>query len=337
MKSISVKNICITNDENFRYQIYEMVALLRAYLVPKEKISPQAFMSYVLYDGLHNFEYIGIRLDDNHNLNVLEEGLMVINAPKHLAYLREETTKTHKKISKEENLEELHNQWIETLCNQGIIKIGSFQEKYTYLSELIGTDIMPVDNDILVSYQFLLDWSESFEVFDLVRLFSMEVWNTMEAYDARMMFPDSGFDEKKHGVFVSFAVDGAGGHYLLWYYPNMEKEPSVVFISSYGEMLFLAPSLNEYICTLPKCLNYDLSELREKLKDYEEWEELDLYDISSDYEEKYGLEISEKELVLLLQKDIEKYVKKAHELLSYRNYNDEDQKKFEKLMKDLLN
>ena len=98
MKSISVKNICITNDENFRYQIYEMVALLRAYLVPKEKISPQAFMSYVLYDGLHNFEYIGIRLDDDHNLNVLEEGLMVINAPKHLAYLREETTKTHKKF-----------------------------------------------------------------------------------------------------------------------------------------------------------------------------------------------------------------------------------------------
>jgi len=299
-------------EEFYISEIYYIVELLQSYGVPNEQINPNALISHFLYEHFRNFAYVGYRGQSNFAVMALK----TIGATKHLAYI-EEGKSNFKKVAEQEDLTELHKKWLYPL-----LKKVSFKEKYAHYSKLIGTDIMPVSQEELKSYQFLTDWVGNHKIFDLDRLLSLQCYGELEPYNAYFMFPDSDIDHTKDGVFVSFAADGAGGHYLLWYYPNMKKEPSVVYISSDGEMEFLASSLNEYILSLPNEILDNFEEYIEEYIDY----------LVEDYNERFDKNINEKEATLLLKAEITAFIKLAKSKLTFKKQDSNDLDLFNKLI-----
>ncbi len=48
-------------------------------------------------------------------------------------------------------------------------------------------------------------------------------------------------------TFIAFGADGTGGQFCLWYYPGLEEVPPVLFLSSEGELEFVAGSVEDFL------------------------------------------------------------------------------------------
>jgi len=47
--------------------------------------------------------------------------------------------------------------------------------------------------------------------------------------------------------FVHFGSDGTGGCFLLWYYPDLDGDPPVVFLGSEGESCMASPTVTDFL------------------------------------------------------------------------------------------
>lgn len=269
------------------------------------------------------------------NTSSILDGLKKTKAVKHLKYAKKIIKKSKSflskpnKLSKEEDINKLHINWLLSLeC----LEIDSFKNKYKYLSTIIGKELMDVKNvssETLRAYRFLTKWDKKRDVFDLESIYSVETYREIEKYHWKKYFSDSDTDRFDY-EFYSFAVDGGGGHYLLWNYEDLKKEPPVVYLSSEGESKFLASTFAEYLIKLPNYINEDTID---DVIDFVEYE-VGIDSFLDDYYEKTGKKISEKKFKKLLEKDVNKYINKVNKKFTY---NDEmfieEKKKFKDFIK----
>ena len=353
--------------------VRDMVEVLLKENVPVSKINADAYRSYWVTESMQGFRHAGyasflftIKNDETIKKLVFKT-LKEMNAIKHLEYMikqeklfralskndqkefatakyygymnKEVSSKIkgsgYKEIDKKENLEQLHTLWLKSLKS---FKVASFDEKYEYLSKVVGRDIMPVAQREKDIYNFLLKWNEQKVFFDLMDFADIEVWGEIEKFYWKEWAPDAKDIDKITDEFYSIGVDGAGGNFLLWYYKDMKKEPAVIYFSSEGEKAYLASSLAEYVCTLPSTYgDRNLETYLKSLKNRPLQKEIksELYDIFSDYEKKNKLDMTEEEMAPLLVKEIEKYKKLSCEKFKYKLHDTEEKKRFELLSKQL--
>jgi hypothetical protein len=371
-EEINMKKIVISEFDakhSTTWAVHDMVEILLKENVAIEKIHKDALASYWISESLRDFFYGGyssflfeIKRDEVLKKEVMHT-LKSMGALKHLAYMEKQEKvfqslsdqeksafldakyrghidkKVDKKvagtdfkeIAKEEDLVKLHEAWLKSLKH---FEIDSFEAKYAYLSKIVGKDIMKVTQESKDIYTFLSEWNKQKEIFDLERFRSVAVWGEIEKFYWKEWAPDARDIDAIHDEFYSFAVDGGGGHYLLWHYEGLEKEAPVVYFSSEGEMEFLAPTFAEYILTLPdtwsgKKIEQFLLELKASVFDEEIENYLD--ELFEEYEDEKNIELNTKQRALMLEKDIEKYLALASEKFSYNQYNLDEKHKFEEL------
>lgn len=355
------------------YAIYDVVELLKKENVPVEDINRDAYISYMITTSFRDFRYGGyssflheIKCNAKLEKQIINQ-LEKIKAFKHLDYMKRQKkvfdslsteeknqflekyvgrigkslyTKVSgngfKTIFKEENLNELHVTWLK---NQSWLEVASFDEKYKNISHIVGRDMMPIvqkDKDI---YQYLLEREKNKKFFDLERLYSVAVYGEIEKFYWKEWAPDATKPNTIKDEFYSFAVDGAGGNYLLWYYDGLKKDAPVVYFSSEGESKYLASSFSAYIENFPSAFDdEDLNNTLHKLKKFKltENEKYNLYDIFEDYNKELADKLSSKEMAKLLQEEIEDYISETKKKFSYALYDEKKEKeRFELLVKQL--
>ena len=372
------KIIISKHDENhsISWAVRDMVEILIKEHVPLTKINQDALKSYWFTNSLHNFKYGGYasflyKIKNNkQKKETIFKLLKEIKATKHLAYMlkqekafqalssqeqKEFTTAEYygyinksiskkvkgsgyKEIAKNENLEKLQEQWLKSLNS---FEVSSFDDKYAYLSKVVGKNIMPIDKNTKEIYASLITWNEKKVFFDLMKFAEVEIWGEIEKFYWREWAPDANDIDSIGDEFYSFGVDGAGGHFLLWHYEGMKKEPAIVYFSSEGEKIYLAPSFNEFVCTLPniygeRTLKTYLASLDEKV--LQESIKTELYEFFEEYEEKNNVDFSANEMATLLKKEIHTYQKLVCKNETNKKNNSEiieEKKRFDILCKRL--
>lgn len=206
--------------------------------------------------------------------------------------------------------------------------------------DMVGIQLF-YDEKIKKTYASLIEWNERKSPFSLRHFVDIEVWGEIEKFYWREWAPDAIDIDSITDEFYSVGADGAGGHFLLWYYEDMKKESAIVYFSSEGEKAYLASSFDEYACMLPSLygernITTYLSSLKQRplQKNIEE----EFYDFFEEYEENNNLDLNTSERTSLLIKEINKY----QELVCKNANNDrnnsqkiEEKKRFDKLSKQL--
>jgi len=232
----------------------------------------------------------------------------------------------------------LQEQWLKSLNS---FEVSSFDDKYAYLSKVVGKNIMPIDKNTKEIYASLIIWNEKKVFFDLMNFAEVEIWGEIEKFYWREWFYDANNPDSIGDEFYSFGVDGAGGHFLLWHYEGMKKEPAIVYFSSEGEKIYLASSFNEFVCTLPsiygeRTLKTYLASLDEKV--LQESIKTELYEFFEEYEEKNKVDFSANKMATLLKKEIHTYQKLVCKNATNKKSNSEiieEKKRFDILCKRL--
>lgn len=356
-------------NRSINWAMHDMVELLYKEGIDIEKINKEAFISYWITKSFRNFAYGGYatfihELRCNYEIeSQIETILKEMRATKHLVYLQKQKKlfstlkesekeqfkrehsgyidknlfkkvkgKEFKNISKEENLEKLHNQWLKS---SAWIKVGSFDEKYSRLSKIIGRDIMSLSKKDKEIYTFLTKREVNKKLFDIERLFSVAIYGEIEKFYWKEWAPDATEPETIKDEFYSFAVDGAGGYYLLWYYEGLNKDAPVIYFSSEGERKFLASSFSEYVSIFPSAFeDKSIDDLIEALINGKT-DEYELGYIFDEYLEENTLNLTEKEMEKMLLVEIDEYIKLAKKKFPYKKYKIDEKEKFNILMKKL--
>lgn len=152
-------------------------------------------------------------------------------------------------------------------------------------------------------FEFLKKWEAKDNMFNLMTVISVEI--IPEIIESNFFSYYSKIDVSPiiKNKFYYFAVDGAGGEYALWDNEMVKNEHPVVYLESEGQYKMLAPSLYDFIASLPN------KEGIRKLK-----KEGNIEGVIDDYEDKYGISITEKKAKNLLLKDVELFVSEVEKL-----------------------
>lgn len=88
-------------------------------------------------------------------------------------------------------------------------------------------------------------------------------------------------------TFVQFGQDGGGSMFLLWYYPDLNAPPPVVFLGSEGERCLIATNIDDFIRQLGSGHRFSYGTWMEPLPN--EIDELVRCELRRAIHEKYGL------------------------------------------------
>ena len=258
-------------------------------------INKEARASYVVSRYWNDYpSFIFDSKLEEHLVRDLKEGFRQMKAVKHLAYLEEKEVlfksysdedkalylneysvfRLRKRLSKnywrtlsvEEPLEALHIKWLKSLDN---LKICSFEEKYAYLSTLLGRNIMNVTLENQKIHQLLLHWESEYwdrvdidiEVLQEIRKFKHIGSFNSEIYRPPVtseILNNLGYE------FYIFAVTACGESYLLWNCPKIAKEEAVVLLEDGGKISFVASTFTKYLQTLPYT---NMAKVKEEFQD----------------------------------------------------------------------
>ena len=153
---------------------------------------------------------------------------------------------------------------------------------------------------------FLRQWQAQKHLYDL------EHFHSMEFYDGEWLdilgkgyFHEEELATYSKDRFWGFAVDGAGGEYVLRYSPELEGEPPVVFLGSEGEIKMLAANMEDFLNRIADDITFCAGWIWQDASPDEIQEELvrEYDDLADFYEEAHGVVLSEKEVAHLLQKE----------------------------------
>jgi hypothetical protein len=167
--------------------------------------------------------------------------------------------------------------------------------------------------------KFLKQWQDDKHLYDFQYIHSMEFhdgeWLTI--------LNDTYFGEKDltpyfKDRFWSFAVDGGGGEYALWFYPGLDKEAPVVFFGSEGEMEMLAASMEEFLNRIVNDITFcgGWSYDDTSPKEIQEHLENQYDDLAELYEAAHGVALSQKKVAKLFSKEREAFIKKAKKIIT---------------------
>ena len=164
---------------------------------------------------------------------------------------------------------------------------------------------------------FLLNWQNEWHLYDLMDFHSTEYYYPLEEFD----FLESCFDFDLipffKDKFISFAVDGGGGHYCFWLYPKLVGEPPIVYFDGHGEQEFLASNLNDFVNRMINDLGFCGGWLAEGDDVAETFKE-DIWRLVNNYQEEKGNEITEQEAEKLFLEDRKLFKEKASKVISFK-------------------
>jgi len=99
-----------------------------------------------------------------------------------------------------------------------------------------------------VVHKFIIDWHKDENAFKVSDFYGVEFVKEIEIFEWKKYFPDySSHLDKFKDKFYTIAVDGAGGNYVLWYYPQLQTNPPVILFDSEGGIKFIANSYQEFL------------------------------------------------------------------------------------------
>ncbi|MBL4900896.1 MAG: hypothetical protein JKX76_14900 [Colwellia sp.] len=103
------------------------------------------------------------------------------------------------------------------------------------LSEQATNDIEFING---LSQEEILSWPIDYEV---NRPTTKEVEETLDCW-----FGGSKWRGSNH-AFLQFGQDGCGSLFCLWFYPDLQGEPPVIFLGSEGERSIVANNCNDFV------------------------------------------------------------------------------------------
>ena len=169
-------------------------------------------------------------------------------------------------------------------------------------------------------FDFLHHWQNEWHLYDLMNFHSTEFYSPLEEFD----FLESHFDFDLtpffKDKFISFAVDGAGGHYCFWVYPDLVGEPPIAYFDGHGEQEFLASNLNDFVIRMINELGFCGGWLCED-DDVEKTFKENLWELVNNYQEEKGKEITEKEAEKLFLEDRKLFKDKASKIITLKTTN----------------
>ncbi len=171
-------------------------------------------------------------------------------------------------------------------------------------------------------YNAILDffnvWQDEWHLYDLQNFHDTEYFLPLEESRFLQEQFDTDLSVYFKDKFISFAVDGAGGEYCFWLYPEFEWEPPIVFLDGHGEQQFLAGSLNDFV---NKMMN-DIGFRGGWLGEYDDWQEFfkeeHLWDLVESYEEEKNEEISVEEVENLFYKERALFKERASQVITLK-------------------
>ena len=164
---------------------------------------------------------------------------------------------------------------------------------------------------------FLTKWQNEKRIFDLEYGNSMYFCECEEEDVDIIANGYFGCDLSKYfqDKFYGFGIDGAGGYYALWFYPNLDREPPVVMLDSEGQLEILASNTEEFLSRLVN--NIFFWDNKNYNEEYEETE--NKYDDLIDaYEETFDKEVSEEEFIVLIEEERKILFDRASEFIEIK-------------------
>ena len=161
---------------------------------------------------------------------------------------------------------------------------------------------------------FLQQWQEESHLHHFYSFHNMELH---DLEDITKEFLDGQWDAPMTNYFTdklyAFAVDGSGGYYAFWVYPDLDKKAPIIYLDSHGDYAYLADSFELYFKTFLKDV---------KSKDLDEYE----YKLESSverYEDKNDVELDENKIEEMLTKDLDLFENKMNQLIGLDKISDE--------------
>ena len=128
--------------------------------------------------------------------------------------------------------------------------------------------------NVRAAHELLIAWEQRQTLFDLESLLSIAVLPEIAISDFLKCHYEFDLSFFFADQFYVFAVDGGGGEYALWNKSDIVGDCPVVLLDSEGQYSYLAPSLSDFVQSLP--FHQNLTEISEDdyeamVEDYEEW------------------------------------------------------------------
>lgn len=100
--------------------------------------------------------------------------------------------------------------------------------------------------------ELLNSWEKKEEFYNLFSIHYFVLDEKFEEYrDLNFLLGEKNA-QKHRNELLSFGSYETGGSFCLWYYPELETKAPVVYIGDCGELAFVAPSFQDFVCLLSK-------------------------------------------------------------------------------------
>ena len=164
---------------------------------------------------------------------------------------------------------------------------------------------------------FLHHWQNEWHLYDLMYFHSTAYYYPLEEFQFLKYF-DFDLTPFFNDKFISFAVDGGGGHYCFWLYPELVGEPPILYFDGHGEQAFLASNLNDFVNIMINELDFCGGWICEGDDVAETFKE-NLWELVNNYQEEKGKEITEEEAEKLFFEDRKLFKEKASKVISFKS------------------
>ena len=162
---------------------------------------------------------------------------------------------------------------------------------------------------------FLYQWQhkDPYHIYNLNSLYALEFIDELEKFDLLESYYDYDLSSYFKDEFIAFAVDGAGGYFCFWIYPELEGEPPIIHNDGHGKSKLLAASFHDFACRMVYEVNFDGDK---------ELDEDIIWDLAEYYDEANSKDIDKDEANLLIAKDRKLFKNNIHNIASLLTEDD---------------
>jgi len=111
---------------------------------------------------------------------------------------------------------------------------------------------MKINKQDIKTLELLNNWEIKEEFYNLFSIHYFILNKEFEEYDNIDFLFGKTNSEKHKNELITFGYYETGGSFCLWYYPELKTEAPVVYIGDCGELAFVAPSFQDFVCLLSK-------------------------------------------------------------------------------------
>lgn len=136
-----------------------------------------------------------------------------------------------------------------------------------------------IENETEKIHKFLNKWNQDNNTFKIEEFYPIFLLEKMEKVEST---------DKEN--YYSIGEDGAGGHFVLWNYNDLNNEAPILFFGSEGEVEFIAENYKEFVYSM---VDDEYSYFSSLLDDYRDFLENKKNGYNLDIEYEIGNDVTE--------------------------------------------